>query len=525
MKPAASTAARATGVVMVGISASRLLGLVREQVIALYFGRSGELSAYWAAFKVPNLFRVLLGEGNLAASFVPVLSSQLTGDDALAGRRTAGALLGFLLLGVGVFTAVGILLAPGLALVVAPGFDEPLRELVTRLIRILFPLSALLILGAWCMGVHHAHGRFFWPNFAPVFLSLISALSLVLLLDHWRRPPIELLAWGTVAGGLVQLLVQLPGSARALGGLRPRLTWGDAGFRRVVALFGPMLLGTGVAQLNSLVEIQIASFLDPEAVSTLQYAARLYTLPLSLFGTSVAMAVLPALSRRSAAADSARLGAEMADAWLRALFFLVPSTVALWGFGEPLVRLVFERGAFTAADTRPVAAVLALYSLGLVAFASVRIFAGAFYALEDSRTPTRLSILALGLNTVLSVLLAWRMGTRGIALASSLAAGVSAVLLGWALVRRLGGEWLRRAGPRLLKLFLAGATAYAAGVVAAQWPGADPEPLRLAGRALRLAGLYAVIGMAYLAAAGAMGALPRGSMRPTSTAGGSDRAG
>jgi putative peptidoglycan lipid II flippase len=504
-----STSARATGVVMVGILASRLLGLVREQVVALYFGRSGELSAFWAAFKVPNLFRVLLGEGNLSASFIPVLSSQLARGDPLAGRRTADALLGFLLLGVGLFTALGILLAPLLAVVVAPGFEGPLRELVARLIRILFPLSALLIVGAWCMGVLHAHGRFFWPNFAPVFLSAVSALSLVLLLDHWRRPAIELLAWGTVAGGLVQLLVQLPGSIEAAGGLRPRLAWRDPGLHRVLALFGPMLLGTGVAQINSLVETQIASFLDPEAVSTLQYAVRLYTLPLSLFGTSVAMAALPSFSRESAAGDPSRLGEGISEAWLRALFFLVPSTVALAGFGGPLVRLVFERGAFTAADTEAVTGVITLYALGLVAFASVRIFSQAFYALQDSRTPTRLSILALVLNTALSVLLAWRMGTTGIALASSLAAFASVLLLGGVLVRRVGGGWLRRARPRLLKLALAGLAACAGGLAATRWLPAELElSARLAGRALHLAALYGAIGAAYLLAAWVLGSVP-----------------
>jgi putative peptidoglycan lipid II flippase len=353
------------------------------------------------------------------------------------------------------------------------------------------------------MGVLHAHGRFFWPNFAPVFLSLVSALSLVLLLRYWGRSPIELLAWGTVAGGLVQLLVQVPQSGRVMGGLRPRLELGNQGFRRVLALFGPMLLGTGVAQINSLIETQIASFLNPEAVSTLQYAVRLYTLPLSLFGTSVAMAALPALARDSADHAPARLGRGLADAWLRSLFFLVPSVVALAAFGRPLVAVVFERGAFTAEDTVAVTRVLAFYGLGLAAFASVRIFSQVFYALEDSRTPTRLSILALILNTGLSVLLAWRIGTEGIALASTLAALVSAALLGWTLSRRIGAGWLREVTPRLLKLVLAGGAAWLAGVAASGWLTLPDEGL--AGRLLRLAAVYVAVGAGYLLAAYALG--------------------
>jgi putative peptidoglycan lipid II flippase len=404
---------------------------------------------------------------------------------------------------------LSILLAPVLAVVAAPGFDAPLRDLVARLIRILFPVSGFLILGAWCMGVLHAHGRFFWPNFAPVFLSVVSALALVLLLRRWGGAPIELLAWGTVAGGLVQLLVQVPGCVRALGGLSPRLDLGDVGFRRVLALFTPMLLGTGVAQVNSLVETQIASFLDPEAVATLQYAVRLYTLPLSLFGTSVAMAALPALSRDSAAATGDGIGRGLGEAWLRALFFLVPSTVAFAAFGGPLVAVVFQRGAFTAEDTLAVTRVLAFYSLGLAAFASVRIFSQAFYALHDSRTPTRLSVLALVLNTVLSALLAWRVGTKGIALASTLAAFVSTGLLGWTLVRRIGARWLREAAGPLLRLGVAGAVGLGAGLLARAWlPEVLPRPAGLAGRLVGLAALYGAIGGAYVIAALALRVQP-----------------
>jgi putative peptidoglycan lipid II flippase len=506
--PAAGAPARATAIVMAGIAASRLAGLVREQVVALVFGRSADLSAFWAAFKLPNLFRVLAGEGNLSASFVPVLSGQLARGDERAARETSAALLGLLLVGVGAFTALGIAAAPVLAVVAAPGFEGELRETVVRLLRILFPLSGLLILGAWTMGVLHAHGRFLWPNLAPVFLSAVSALSLVLLLDRWGRPPVELLAWGTTAGGLVQLLVQLPASARVLGGLRATLRWSDPGVRRVLGLFAPMLLGTGLAQLNALVETQIASFLDPEAVATLQYAVRLHTLPLSLFGTSVAMAALPSLSRDASGGAGATFERGVAAAWTRALFFLLPSTVALAAFGEPLVRVVFERGAFGPDDTRAVTRVLAFYALGLSAFATVRILAGAFYALEDSRTPTRLSAAALLLNALLSALFAWRMGTPGIALASSLAAGVSAVLLGGALRRRAGAGWLRESTPRLARLAGAAGAALAVGLAADRLAAPLATAPGFGAAALRLTAVYGAVGISYLAAARGVGVLP-----------------
>ncbi len=286
-------------IVMFGIGVSRLFGLVREQVIAYFFGRAATYSAFVAAYKLPNLVRVLLGEGNLSASLIPVLAERMRTADPGEARRLAQSVLGLLLLTVGLITLAGVIAAPALAWVVAPGFGPELRALVERLIRILFPTVAFLVAGAWCMGILHVNGRFFWPNFAPLFWSVVSAGALIAFVGRVEMEPIYILAWGVVAGSCVQLLVQLPATRSVLGTLRPRKGWREPAVQRVMALFAPMMIGTGVAQLSTLIDIQIASFLTGAGVATLAYAQRLYLLPLSLFGVAIAQVALPTLAHDS----------------------------------------------------------------------------------------------------------------------------------------------------------------------------------------------------------------------------------
>lgn len=497
---------RATLVVMFGIGVSRVFGLVREQVVAFFFGRAAAYSAFVAAYKVPNLIRVLLGEGNLSASFIPVLAERMREGGEEEARRLAGSLLGLLLLVVAAVTLAGMAAAGPLAWVVAPGFDPALRALVARLIVILFPTMAFMVLGAWCMGVLHAHGRFFWPNFAPLFWSAISAGSLIALVGRTSLDPIAILAWGVVAGSAVQLLVQLPATRAVLGTLRPRGGWRDSGVATVVRLFLPMLVGTGVAQLSSLVDIQVATFLSDEAVASLAYAQRLYILPLSLFGVAIAQVALPTLSHEAAGRPEESIRAELATSWRRMAFLLLPSTLGLVAFGRPAVSLLFERGRFDAGDTAAVTAVLAAYAAGLLAYGSARLFATAFYAVQDTRTPVRIGVVALAVNVVGSVALGWAIGTPGIALATAAASAVGAVALGALLRRRLGGlldgGTRRAAGKALLALAVAGAAGWwpYARILGA-WPGWGLGP-----RLAATAGLYAGVAAIYLGTAHALGA-------------------
>lgn len=495
---------------MFGIGMSRLFGLVREQVVAFYFGRAAQYSAFVAAYKVPNIVRVLLGEGNLSASFIPILAERMRAADPREARRLAGSVLGLLLLTVGIVTLAGMAAAPALAWIVAPGFDPELRALVERLIVILFPTVAFMVAGAWCMGVLHAHGRFFWPNFAPLFWSVVSAGALIAFVGRTGADPIDILAWGVVAGSLVQVLVQLPATRAVLSTLAPRGGWGDPAVRRVVKLFVPMLVGTGVAQLSTLIDVEIASFLGDASVATLAYAQRLYLLPLSLFGVAIAQVALPTLSHGVAAVG---VGTRPPDAlpealiasWRRMSFFLLPSTLGLAAFGYPAVSLLFERGRFEVADTAAVTRVVAAYAVGLLAYGSVRLFATAFYAFQDTRTPVRVAVVALLANAGLGIALAWFLGTPGIALATALAATLNAALLATRLRRRLGRlldpvTWrdLGRMAAALAAAGAAGLVPYLA--ILERWGGWGLETRVAAGIAL-----YAGVAGVYLAAGRLLG--------------------
>ena len=497
---------RATAVVMFGIGVSRLFGLVREQVVAFYFGRAAVYSAFVAAYKVPNLVRVLLGEGNLSASFIPVLAERMREGGEAEARRLARGVLGLLLAVVGVVTLAGMAAAPALAWVVAPGFDPALRALVERLIVILFPTVAFMVAGGWCMGVLHAHGRFFWPNFAPLFWSVVSAGALVAFVGRTDMDPVYVLAWGVVAGSAVQLLVQLPAARAALGTIAPGGGWKDPAVRRVVRLFGPMLVGSGVAQLSTLVDVQIASFVSDESVASLAYAQRLYLLPLSLFAVSIAQVALPTLAHDAGAGGPEAIRRQLSTAWRRMAFLVIPSSLGLVAFGRPAVSVIFEHGRFDAADTSAVTAVLAAYSAGLLAYASTRLFATAFHAVQDTATPVRVAAVALAANVGLGVALAWAIGTPGIALATALAATVSAVVLARRLSRRLGGGLdsgaRRTARAALISAAVAGLAAVGPYLwILGRWAGWGLPP-----RLAATAALYLGVAGLYLAVARALGA-------------------
>lgn len=499
---------RATLTVMFGIGVSRVFGLVREQVVAFYFGRAAVYSAFIAAYKVPNLVRVLLGEGNLSASFIPVLAERMRAADPVEARRLAGSVLGLLLLTVGLVTLLGMVAAPVLAWVVAPGFDPALRGLVARLIVILFPTVAFMVVGAWCMGVLHSHGHFFWPNFAPLFWSVVSAGALIVFIGRSTMEPVDILAWGVVAGSAVQLLVQLPATRAVLGSLAPRGGWRDPAVRRTVALFLPMLLGTGVAQLSTLIDVQIATFISDESVATLAYAQRLYLLPLSLFGVAIAQVALPTLSHDAVGRAPEVIREELVRAWRRMAFFLLPSMLGLAAFGLPAVSLLFERGRFDPADTAAVTVVLAAYAGGLLAYGTVRLLATAFYAFQDTQTPVRIAVLTLVANAGLGIVLALLMGTPGIALATAIAAAWNAIALASALRRRIGplldaaarGD-LGRMGAALLAAGAAGAWPYV--LLLARWGSWG-----LGARLAATAALYAGIGLIYVAAGYFLGLRP-----------------
>ena len=440
-----------------GIGLSRLAGLIRQRALNHYLGLGLEADAFLAAFRIPNVLQNLLGEGSLSASFIPVYSRLLAAGDRDGARRVAGAVAGALGVLVGVGVLVGIVAAPWLVDVLTPGFEGEKRALTIRLVRILFPGAGLLVLSSWCLGILNSHGRFFLSYAAPVVWNLTIILTVVFAGGRADPGRLALLAAAAaVAGSLLQFAVQLPGALRAAGGVRVSLGRGDRSAGDVRRTFGPALLSRGVAQVSAYVDTMIASGLPTGAVAGLLNAQLLYTLPVSLFGMSIAAAELPAMSGTTGRPGPERdqaLRDRVTGAAERVAFFVVPSAAAFMGLGHLVAGLVFQSGRFAAADVRYVWAILAGASVGLLGATLGRLLGSAFFALGDTVTPFRIAALRVAVATAGGVTLAYagpgwlgiepRWGVVGLTAASGAAAWTEFLLLRHRLSTRIGGFPLR----------------------------------------------------------------------------------
>ena len=427
------------GRVAAGILVTRLLGFVRERVFAHYFGSSSAAGAFRAALRIPNAIRNLLGEGTLSASFIPVYAGMIARGETENARRLSGAIVSLLVLVTALAALLGIVLAPVITHVVAPGFAGPTRALTITLVQIMFPMAGVLILSAWCLGVLNTHRRFFLSYAAPSAWNIAQIAALVGAGGVLAGARLAVaLAVGALAGSVLQLAVQLPSTLRLAGRIRWGVGLDTPGVRTVVRAWLPVIVGAGVLQISSIVETQLASLLGADAVAVLGYAQLLALLPISLFGVSVAAAALPELSRDAAVADPDVLRGRLADGARRVTFFVIPSAFGLAALGGPIVATLFETGAFGPDDTALVAGVLAAYAVGLLAQACVKLFASGFYALGDTRTPVRYAVIGVALSAALAALFMQRWGPAGIALGAALAAYVNVGLLVTALGRRVG---------------------------------------------------------------------------------------
>ena len=439
------SAGRSAALVAAGIFLSRIVGFVRERVFAHYFGNSAAADAVRAALKIPNLIRNLLGEGTLSASFIPVYARLVEREDREASRALAGAVASILLVASAGAALLGIALAPAITAVVAPGFDPATRRLTVTLVRIIFPGSGLLVLAAWCLGILNTHRRFFLPYAAPTLWNVTQIAVMVAVGATLAGGDLAVwLAWGVLAGSLLQLLIQVPAAVRLAGGLAFRPSFRVAGVADVLTAWTPVVIGAGVAQISSLVDTQLASLLPIGAVASLGYAQLLTNLPIALFGVSVAASSLPELSR-DAAGDTGKeaLRARLAEGFRRITYFVLPCAVGFALLGHPLVRLLFQTGQFGARDTALVTGVLAAYSVGLVGWATVKLFASGFYALRDTRTPVLTAASSVVVSVVLSYLLMQRMGPAGIGLGAGIAALYNTTMHLVHLQRRIGPVLLR----------------------------------------------------------------------------------
>ncbi|MEO7522345.1 MAG: murein biosynthesis integral membrane protein MurJ [Gemmatimonas sp.] len=500
---------RAAFVVGIGIFLSRIAGFVRQLAFNAFFGLTAEADAYNAAFRIPNAVRNLLGEGTLSAAFVPLYSRMLARNDVAASRVLAGAVLGILMLAVSALTLLGILIAPALVSVLASGFDPARHELAVRLTRVLFPMSAVMVLSGWCLGVQNSHRRFFWSYASAV---LWSAAQIVLLLG-WGKHAASLaqlaywLAWATLGGALLQVLAQLPEVVRLVGPVRPTLKQSAEGVMPVLRNVIPVTAALGVTQISSFIDISIASNLPVGAVSALSVANLLVQLPVAVFGISVAASSLPDLSRDSGDAAFDVLRERLRNGFLRILFYIVPSAAVFIALGDYCIGILFRAGRFGAPEQTATAWVLAAYAIGLVSFGSVKLMASAYYALQDYRTPLRASMASVALSAVAAASVAFSLrhtgyAAAGIALGAALGSYLNLSLLLRGLRAKLGrlftpAMW---AGTRRIALATAAATVVASLARLAQtalWPNAHP---RFAGPPV-----LAAFGITYLLVAWAMG--------------------
>jgi len=451
---------KGAGRVAAGILVTRVLGYIRERVFAHYFGNGAAADAFRAALRIPNALRNLLGEGTLSASFIPVYAG-LNEKNKPSARALAGAILGLLLLASGILAVMGIVFAPAITAAVAQGFDGPRRELTTVLVRILFPMTGLMVVSAWCLGILNTHRRFFLPYAAPALWN-IAGIAAMVGAAAWLKGegPYGLslaLAWGTVAGSLLQIAIQLPTCWRLLGGIPLRLSLAPEGVRHVIVAWLPLVVGAGVAQLSGLVDTFLGSFTGTGGLASLGYAQLVQVLPISLFGVAVTAVALPDLAR-DAISETAneQLRARIALGFRRIAFFVLPSAFAFAAFGPQIVGALFQTGRFDADDTVLVGGVLAAYGIGLLGQSTVKLFASGFYAMRDTRTPVRIAITSLVISGFLSWFFMRRFGPAGIALGSSIGGTLNTVLHLYDLDRRIG-TILQRSDWQIVGLVVAAA--------------------------------------------------------------------
>jgi putative peptidoglycan lipid II flippase len=501
-----------SGLVAAGILASRLAGLVRDVVTAQVFGLGAHLDVFRTALRAPNILQNLLGEGTLSAAFIPVYSRMLAEGRREEAGRFAGAVFGLLLVAVAVLVGAGVLLAEPLVALLVPGILED-RALVAAglasvdryplavaAVRWVFPMTGLLVLSAWALGVLNSHRRFLLPYLAPVLWNA-AIIAALLYAGGWNGPwssgaaaggevaagapaagplPQETMAAaseraaldrllfaacaGALLGGALQLLVQLPLVAREMRGFRLAISRRVTGVREALAAFVPVVTGRGVAQLGAYLDTFLASFLAAGALGGLAQAQTLYLLPISLFGLSVAAAELPELAA-AAREDTAAVVARAQAGLARMAFFTVPTVVVYLGFGLPLVSALFERGRFDRQASFLIAAVLAAYALGILPTVSSRLLQNVCYARGEAAAAARVgmarTLLAAGLGTVAMlgldrVPVSWLPGAPEAAAGGAVGAlhlGAAGLALGSGVAAWIEAVWLARVVRRVLPSF------------------------------------------------------------------------
>ena len=436
--------ARSAGIFGLATITSRILGLVRDQVVAFYFGAGDANDAFRVASRIPNLVRDLFAEGAMSAAFVPTFTRQLTLHGRERAWHLASSVINALILVTGVIVVAGIIFAEPLVRLYASEFAAvPGKlELTIYLTRIVFPFLTLVAVAAALMGMLNSLGHFFVPALSPAMYNVavvVMSLAFIPLAPSLGVAPITIVAIAALVGGIGQLAIQWPPLRREGFRYRPVLDFRDEGLRRVLLLMGPGTIGMAATQINVFVNTVLATREGTGAVSWLDFAFRLMYLPIGLFGVSIATAATPAISRMVAEHDFARIRSTLANALGLMMFLNIPASVGLIVLAEPIVAVIFQHGEFTAADTIATARALQLYAIGLVGYSIVRIISPTFYALQRSRIPVMVSAGSVLVNVALNLALVRVIGYRGLALGTSITALLNASVQLWLLRREISG--------------------------------------------------------------------------------------
>lgn len=461
---------RATGVVGIAILCSRVLGLIREVIFAALFGASRNMDAFLTAFRAPNMLRDLFAEGALSTAFVTTFSRRIATEGDKSAWSLASKVATLTVIFMSVVSILGVVFAPALIHVLAPGFPVEKAELTVLLTRIMFPFILLVSLAALIMGMLNAKHVFGIPAMASSFFNLGSIIGGVLFcywLDpqpDWRHPHFGErgligLAIGTLIGGLFQLVVQLPAAGRVGFRFRPDFNWRDPGVRTILAIMGPATIAASAVQVNVAVNSGFASALGDGPMTWLNIAFRLMQLPLGMFGVAVGTVTLPLVSRSAAVGDMPGFRSAVAHA-IRLVFLLtVPAAIGLIVLANPIISVIYEHGRFTAEATARTAEALRFYAIGLAGYSAVKVLAPAFYALDRRNLPMVVSLFSILMNFGLNWFFTFhlQLAHRGLALSTSLVAITNFLLLYFMMRRYAGPLQTGLLLQSLLKLLLAGA--------------------------------------------------------------------
>ena len=427
---------KSTAVVSVNTLLSRVLGFIRDMIIALVFGAGLQADAFFVAFRIPNLFRRLFAEGAFSQAFVPVLAEHKASHGDAGVRELAAHVAGALALILLLVTGAGVLTSPLLVMAFAPGFiDQSDKfQLTVEMTRICFPYLLFISMTSLCAGLLNTYGRFAVPAFTPVLLNL-SLIGSALWLAPYFSEPAMALAVGVFIAGVVQFAFQLPFLARLGLLVRPRFNYRHPQVRKILRLIVPALVGVSVAQINLLVDTLIASFLRQGSVSWLYYSDRVMEFPLGVFGIALATVLLPNLSRQFSKGSQQGFSDNLDWALRWVILIGPPAALGLGLLAVPILSTLFQYGAFSGADVRMAGLSLSAFAVGLVGFVAVKILAPGFYARQDMKTPVRIALVAMSCNLVLNLILMWPLAHVGLALATSCSALLNAALLYGSLCR------------------------------------------------------------------------------------------